>query len=580
MKGFRLEKLIPWTLLLVIGAWGCSMKERRHARRPVTAEAVKGSSQGPMVRSRPARRALQAPSAVDRESVARHRAKKLASGRRVPKDRGTRRPHNTEAYDRIYENRFLAAKQNPLSTFSTDVDTASYANVRRFLTHKQKPPKGAVRVEELVNYFNYKYEPPKGKHPFSVHVDISQAPWRPKHRLVRIGLKGKVVDNTSRPASNLVFLLDVSGSMRYGKKLPLLKKALNLLVNNLDERDSVSIVVYAGAAGMVLPPTAGNKKSIIMSAMNRLRAGGSTNGGAGIKLAYKLALSRYIKGGINRVILATDGDFNVGTTNRSELVRLIEKKAKSGVYLTILGLGMGNYKDATLEKLSNKGNGNYAYIDSLKEARKVFVDGMAGTLMTIAKDVKIQVEFNPNKVRAYRLIGYENRMLRKEDFNDDKKDAGDIGAGHTVTALYEVVPVGVRSTVDTGKVDPLRYGDGGKRTTGNRNEMLFVKLRYKKPEGKKSKLLTFPIKDGKAPFSKASVDFRFAASVAAFGMLLRGSKYKGSVTFADVLRWARGSLGKKHDPKGYRKEFVKIVSAASRLYGENIVKKKKLAGTH
>jgi Ca-activated chloride channel family protein len=489
--------------------------------------------------------------------------------RRRPADEPARK-HNTESYDRIDENPFLAARQNPLSTFSIDVDTASYANLRRFLSRGKLPPKGAVRIEEMVNYFSYDYEPPRGKKPFSVHVDMARAPWQTKHHLVRIGLKGKIVDPASRPASNLVFLLDVSGSMAYGPKLPLLKKAFKLLVSRLDERDRVAIVVYAGAAGMVLPPTPGNRKERILGALSKLRAGGSTNGGAGIRLAYRLARRNYVEGGINRVILATDGDFNVGTTSRSALLRLIEKKAKSGVYLTLLGFGMGNYKDATMEQISNKGNGNYAYIDNMAEARKVLVDGMAGTLMAIAKDVKIQVEFNPSKVRAYRLIGYENRMLRKEDFNDDKKDAGDIGAGHTVTALYEVVPKGVTSTVQLGSVDPLRYG-GKKKAAKKRSpsaaskELMFVKLRYKKPEGEKSRLLTYPVAKRDVSFDKASADFQLAAAVASFGMLLRKSEHKGDTSYQKVLRWARRSRKKRHDPRGYRAELFKLVRAAARL---------------
>jgi Ca-activated chloride channel family protein len=518
---------------------------------------------------------------ISRNHAAYRRKRPAIAARRRPVTES--RTHNTETYDRIHENRFLAARQNPLSTFSIDVDTASYANLRRFLKRGKLPPKGAVRLEEMVNYFSYDYDPPTNtKRPFSVHVDMAQAPWQKKHRLVRIGLKGKIVNPKKRPASNLVFLIDVSGSMRYGAKLPLLKKAFKLLVSRLDKRDRVAIVVYAGAAGLVLPPTRGDQKSTILGALSRLRAGGSTNGGAGIRLAYRLARSNFVKGGINRVILATDGDFNVGTTSRSALVRLVEKKAKHGVYLTVLGFGMGNYKDDSMEQISNKGNGNYAYIDSMAEARKVLVDGMAGTLMAIAKDVKIQVEFNPNKVRAYRLLGYENRMLNKEDFNDDKKDAGDIGAGHTVTALYEVVPKGVKNTVTLATVDPLRYGHKSKDNTAStasgttagkvsraarttNNELLYVKLRYKKPDGDSSRLLTYPISDRTRKFAKASVDFQFAAAVAAFGMLLRESKHKGTATYRNVLSWAGRSRQKKHDRRGYRKEFFTLVRTAAHL---------------
>lgn len=362
---------------------------------------------------------------------------------------------NTEQYDRIYENPFLKVDKNPLSTFSIDVDTASYANIRRYLNNNSRPPKDSVRIEEMINYFSYDYPAPKGDDPFSVNVEIGSCPWKGKHRLVRIGLKGKEIPANQRPSSNIVFLLDVSGSMMYGNKLPLLKKGLKLMVQNLHENDRVAIVVYAGASGLVLPSTSCEKKNTILEALDKLRAGGSTNGGAGIQLAYKVAIENFIPGGTNRVILATDGDFNVGTTGRGDLIRLIQEKAKSKVFLTILGFGMGNYKDATLEQIANKGNGNYAYIDSLKEARKVLVQQIGGTLVTIAKDVKIQIEFNPTKVNAYRLIGYENRLLRNEDFNDDTKDAGEIGAGHTVTALYEIVPAGVN--IQTPSVDPLKY---------------------------------------------------------------------------------------------------------------------------
>ncbi len=472
--------------------------------------------------------------------------------------------HNTEAYDRIVENKFVSAKTTPLSTFSIDVDTASYANVRRFLSRNMLPPRGSVRIEELINYFPYKYKAPTGKTPFAVHVETASAPWNAKHRLVRIGLKGKEVQWSKRPSSNLVFLLDVSGSMGYANKLPLLKRSLKMLADRLTERDRVTIVVYAGAAGLVLPPTPGNQKKKIFGALNRLNAGGSTNGGQGIKLAYRMAVSQFIKGGTNRVILATDGDFNVGTTNRSELMRLIAKKAKTGVYLTVLGFGMGNYKDAMLEKISNRGDGNYAYIDTISEARKVMVEQLTGTLITIAKDVKIQVEFNPRRVKSYRLIGYENRMLRKEDFNNDKKDAGDIGAGHTVTAIYELVPVGGAAKLPT--VDTLRYQGARKPTArAGGDEMLFLKLRYKSPKGGKSTLVTYPIKDAGNQFDRASVDFRFAASVAAFGMLLRGSKYAGEASWSKVLSWARPGVTAALDPKGYRAEFMTLVSKASKL---------------
>ena len=566
---------------------GCAKTAERHESAPSlrSGRAVHWTPRSTRERAhRQVRATTRRPGAsqnAKKEAAARQMARRprqhVATGqpRRSPAKDQT--DSNREAYDRIHENRFLAARDQPLSTFSVDVDTASYANLRRILRGGRLPPKGAVRIEEMINYFSYDYAPPRGSTPFSVHVDGAPAPWKPAHRLVRIGLKGRVVDAQARPASNLVFLIDVSGSMSSASKLGLLKRALALLCKRLDERDSVAIVVYAGAAGAVLSPTRGDQRQQIAQALKRLRAGGSTNGGAGIRLAYRLARAHYVKGGVNRVILATDGDFNVGTTSRSELVRLVERQAKSGVYLTILGFGMGNYQDATLEQLSNKGNGNYAYIDSLREARKVLVEGMAGTLMTIAKDVKIQVEFNPARVAAYRLIGYENRMLRKEDFNDDKKDAGDIGAGHTVTALYEIVPRGAQTDVVTPRVDALRYQrrpapgargrESDKRGAGSRGELLFVKLRYKQPEGDTSRLLTVPVKDTALAksFDDASVGLKLAASVGAFGMLLRDSKHKGTARYADLLRWAAPAAARARDPRGRRAELLSLIRLADRL---------------
>jgi len=473
-----------------------------------------------------------------------------------------RKDFHTEAYDHIIDNPFLAVSNNPLSTFSIDVDTASYANMRRFLNQGNLPPKDSVRIEEMINYFPYDYAQPKGEHPFSIHVEAAQAPWQEDHLLMRVGLKGKEIPFHKRPPSNLVFLLDVSGSMRSPNKLPLLKSAFKLLVNNLGARDRVSIVVYAGASGMVLPPTPGNEKNKIIASLDQLNAGGSTNGAAGIQLAYQTAQAYFIPKGNNRVILATDGDFNIGTTNQGDLIRIIEEKAKSGVFLTVLGFGMGNYKDSTLEKLADKGNGNYAYIDTQKEAEKVFVKEIGGTLFTIAKDVKIQIEFNPEKIKAYRLIGYENRMLRAQDFNDDKKDAGEIGAGHTVTALYELVPKGV--AIDLPNVDPLKYTQGQEKTKGGvSNELLTLKLRYKEPDGKKSKLIKMPVKETPKNFAKASEDFRFAASVASFGMILRDSPHKGTTSFHSVLEWAQAAKGKDRD--GYRGEFVELVRKAQKI---------------
>ncbi len=467
---------------------------------------------------------------------------------------------NTEAYDRIYDNDFKAVAQDPLSTFSIDVDTASYANVRRFLQQGQLPPKDAVRIEELVNYFPYNYAPPADGSPFAVYLEVAGCPWHKDHRLVRIGLKGKEIDPQQRPPCNLVFLIDVSGSMNEPNKLPLVKRSLALLVEQLTERDRIALVVYAGSTGLVLPSTPCGDKRPIRAALDKLEAGGSTNGGAGIQLAYATAAANFIPGGSNRVVLATDGDFNVGVTDRGSLVRLVEEKAKGNVFLTVLGFGMGNLKDATMEQLADKGNGNYAYIDSLNEARKVLVEQASGTLLTIAKDVKIQVEFNPAQVAGYRLIGYENRVLAHQDFNDDKKDAGDIGAGHTVTALYEIVPVG--QALDVPGVDPLKYQKVPEIKEGEKSgELLTVKLRYKEPDGEQSKLLTVPLTDAGATWERATADFRFAAAAAAFGMLLRDSPHKGGATFPAVQQWASGARGA--DPNGHRAEFLRLVELAA-----------------
>jgi Ca-activated chloride channel family protein len=469
---------------------------------------------------------------------------------------------NTEEYDRIYENRFLLALQNPLSTFSIDVDTASYSNVRRFINGNQFPYKDAVRIEEMINYFSYDYPQPQKDHPFSITTEISACPWNTSHRLIHIGLQGKTLESKKLPASNLVFLLDVSGSMGQPNKLPLLQKAFRLLVNELGSNDRVSIVVYAGAAGLVLPSTAASQKETVVSAIERLSAGGSTAGGAGIKLAYKVAQENFIPEGNNRIILATDGDFNVGVSSTSELVRMIEDYRKKGIFLTILGFGMGNYKDGRMEQLADKGNGNYFYIDNLMEAKKVFVNDMRGTLFTIAKDVKLQLEFNPAKVKAYRLIGYENRMLSKEDFADDTKDAGELGAGHTVTALYEIIPFG--SAEEIPGVDELKYQDSkiGPKAFKNK-EILTLKLRYKKPDGEKSKLIVHPLLDKNIVLAKTSNNFRFSAAVAAFGMLLRESEFKGDASYESVLELARDGKGK--DFFGYRAEFIQLVEKCSLL---------------
>jgi len=469
---------------------------------------------------------------------------------------------NTETYDHINENQFLRAAENPLSTFSIDVDTASYANVRRFLTGNRLPPPGAVRIEELVNYFSYDYPQPTGEVPFSVNVEVADCPWNAEHRLAKIGLKGKVVSEDERPSVNLVFLLDVSGSMRQPNKLPLLKSSMRMLVENLSERDRVAIAVYASASGLALPSTSCEKKEEIIQAIERLEAGGSTAGGEGIKLAYAVAQQNFTPGHVNRVVLCTDGDFNVGITDQSQLTRLIEEKAKSGVFLTVLGFGMGNYKDSRLEKLADKGNGNYGYIDTILEARKMLGEQLSGTLVTIAKDVKIQVDFNPAKVAAYRLIGYENRMLKKEDFHDDTKDAGEIGAGHTVTALYELVPPGAEDSLP--KVDASKYQATPKPSdNAASDELLTVKLRYKQPDEDTSQLIDFPVVDSDKSMDEASADLKFAASVACYGMLLRGSEHRGQSTF-DLAR-SLAQAGKGEDTSGYRAEFIRLLDTADSL---------------
>jgi len=469
-------------------------------------------------------------------------------------------PFNREAYAYRADNDFLAVDQNPLSTFSIDVDTASYSNIRRFLNAGQRPPADAVRIEEMVNYFPYDYAPPEGGEPFAAHLEVAPAPWNKAHRLVRIGLKTRDLDK--RPDGNLVFLVDVSGSMQPENKLPLVKQALRLLVDRLTERDRVAMVVYAGSAGLVLPPTRGSERAVIRSAIDRLEAGGSTNGGQGIQLAYELAQRHFIPGGANRVILATDGDFNVGTTDEGSLVRLIEEKAKTGVFLSVFGFGMGNYQDSRLEMLADKGNGHYGYIDTVHEARKALVEEANATLVTVAKDVKIQVEFNPTRVQSYRLIGYENRLLRPEDFKDDTKDAGEVGAGHAVTALYELVPAG--GAKSGGDVDPLAYQrKGGLTEAAQSGELLRLKLRYKDPEGQESRPKEWPVADRATELDETSKDFRFAAAVAAFGMILRDSPHKGSATLDSVLQWAEAGRGA--DRLGYRAELITLVHKAKGL---------------
>jgi len=470
---------------------------------------------------------------------------------------------NEESYASIKENQFRNALKNPLSTFSIDVDAASYSNIRRFINNGGLPPADAVRIEEMINYFDYDYPQPKGKDPINIVTEIANAPWNTSHKLIKIGLQGRKISTEKLPASNLVFLIDVSGSMNQANKLPLLVSSFKLLTDQLRSSDKVAIVVYAGNAGLVLPSTPGDQKIKIKDALDKLSAGGSTAGGQGIELAYKVASENFIKGGNNRVILATDGDFNVGASSDEDMEKLIEKKRKSGIFLTTLGYGMGNYKDSKMEVLANKGNGNYAYIDNITEARKVLVNEFGGTLFTIAKDVKLQIEFNPSKVQSYRLIGYENRMLKAKDFNDDQKDAGELGSGHTVTALYEVIPVGIKSTF-SGSVDDLKYQSNSKPVVlGNSKELLTVKLRYKQPNGSVSRLVEQPVIDNSVPFNKTSSNFRFSAAVAEFGMLLRQSDFRQNSSFDQVIRNAQNAVG--NDNEGYRSEFIKLAKSAKLL---------------
>jgi Ca-activated chloride channel family protein len=471
---------------------------------------------------------------------------------------------NTEAYARIDDNQFHATAKEPLSTFSIDVDTASYANLRRYLESGQRPPKDAVRIEEMLNYFKYDYAAPTGVEPFSIATEVGPAPWNPKHQLMRVSLATAMIDNAQVPPRNLVFLIDTSGSMQMANKLPLVKQSLTMLTESLREQDQISIVAYAGAAGLVLPPTSGHNKGAILDALNRLEAGGSTNGGQGIQLAYATAQRTMKQGGINRVILCSDGDMNVGITSEGDLTRLIEKEREKGVFLTVLGYGMGNLKDSTMEKLADRGNGNYAYIDSALEARKVLVKQAGATLVTVAKDVKLQLEFNPTMVAGHRLIGYENRVLAHADFNNDKKDAGEIGAGHAVTALYELVPAGLPVPTD-GKVDDLKYQTQTAPTAGASTELLTVKIRYKAPTGSQSKLLSRVV-DGESirqDLQSTSTDFRWASAIAGFGMLLRESPYRGTLTWQQVSALAVGARGQ--DADGYRIQAIKLIDRASKL---------------
>lgn len=469
---------------------------------------------------------------------------------------------NTEEYDRIQENGFKSVADTPLSTFSIDVDPASYSNMRRFINRGELPPADAIRTEELVNYFSYDYPKPTGNDPVKITVEAGTCTWNTAHRLVRIGLKAKEIPTEQLPASNLVFLIDVSGSMWGANRLDLVKSSLKLLVNNLRNKDKVAIVTYAGSAGVKLEATSGGDKQKIREAIDELTAGGSTAGGAGIHLAYQIAKKNFISDGNNRIILCSDGDFNVGVSSAEGLEQLIEKERKSGVHLTVLGYGMGNYKDKKIQVLAEKGNGNHAYIDNLQEANRVLVGEFGATLHTVAKDVKLQVEFNPSQVQAYRLIGYESRLLKDEDFNNDAKDAGDMGAGHTVTAFYEVIPAGVKNEY-VGKVDDLKYQKKEKMTlkpTGS-DELLTVKLRYKAPDKDVSRKMELPFVDNKG--DSVSSDFRFASAVAMFGQLLRDSDFKGTADYDKVIKLAKQGLN--NDERGYRREFIRLVEAAKGL---------------
>ncbi len=469
---------------------------------------------------------------------------------------------NREEYSHNAENRFKSPVKDPLSTFSIDVDAASYSNIRRFINQGEMPPKDAVRIEEMINYFNYNYPKPTGNDPVRITTEVGICPWNKTHRLVQIGLKAREIENQNLPASNFVFLIDVSGSMFGPTRLELVKSSLRLLVNNLREKDRVAIVTYCGDARVALPSTPGNEKQKIKDALETLTAGGSTAGGAGIKEAYRIAQKNFIAQGNNRIILCTDGDFNVGASSETELENLIESKRKGGIFLTVLGYGMGNYKDNKMQILAQKGNGNHAYIDNIQEANKVLVNEFGSTMYAVAKDVKLQVEFNPAKVQSYRLVGYETRMLNNEDFNDDTKDAGEMGAGHTVTALYEIIPTGISGNIP-GSIDPLKYQTetNTNAQTSNSSELLTVKLRYKTPEEEKSKKIEKSVTDmGK---DNVSPDFRFASAVAMFAQLLKDSDFKGEATYDKVIETANKGLS--FDPEGYRAEFVRLVQSAKGL---------------
>jgi Ca-activated chloride channel family protein len=486
--------------------------------------------------------------------------------RRDREYRGRYPQPNNEEYGHFVENEFTTPTADPLSTFGVDVDTASYSNTRRFLNDRQLPPPESVRIEELINYFSYDYPLPKAGDPVSMTTHLMTSPWNSRNLLLHVGLRTQPIAAEDLPPSSLTFLIDVSGSMSPADRLPLIQQALQMLVRQLRPQDRVSLVVYAGNTGVVLPPTSGRDQQTILDAIGRLSAGGSTNGAAGIRLAYQMARQAFLPKGNNRVILATDGDFNVGVQSDEELVRLIEQERQSGVFLSVFGVGRDNLKDSKMEKLADHGNGTYAYLDSLSEARKVFVQELGATLVTVAKDVKLQIEFNPARVKEYRLVGYENRLLRPEDFNDDTKDAGDLGAGHQVTAFYEIVPVGNETSQN---IDSLRYQDvraegPTPQRGGNRpNEVAWVKMRFKAPQGDTSELRQWPVASSAIDFRQAPKDVRFAASVTEYGMLLRQSKFSGTANFADVLRTANDTVGT--DLAGHRTEFLDLVRKASQL---------------
>lgn len=471
---------------------------------------------------------------------------------------------NGEGYAPITENHYKAVSSEPLSTLSIDVDRAAYSNVRRFIQRSQLPPTDAVRVEEMINYFNYSYPEPSGEHPVAVYTELSDCPWQPAHKLLHVGMRGKRIPAENLPVSNLVFLLDVSGSMGEYNKLPLLKESLKLLVNNLRPEDQVAIVVYAGAAGLVLPSTSGANKQKILDALDELQSGGSTAGEAGIRQAYQVARQQFMPNGNNRVILATDGDFNVGVSSEQELLQLIEQERGNGIFLTVLGFGTGNYQDAKMQLLADHGNGNHAYIDDIAEARKVLVQEFGGTLFTIAKDVKIQIAFNPALVQGYRLVGYENRLLANEDFSDDTKDAGELGAGHTVTALYEIIPAGAPTTL-LDKPDSLKAAalDPSQAYSGAATDFAQVRLRYKQPDGDTSTPVSFPVSARQMDAGQSSLTFRWAAAVAEFGLLLRNSEHKGTATYEHCLSYAQAAKGS--DPNGYRQEMIDLITKAQSL---------------